>query len=215
MRDRSRAMSEVRSTLTGRVVDSYTNILTVKLFARARDEDDFVREAIDEHTDAFRRQLRMTTLFGVTLALMNASLVVGTGAIAIWLWIAGRIAVGAVAMALPLAWQIANMAGWVAQNVTAIFENVGVVQDGMRSIAVRAADAGPAGRRANCTSPRGAIRFEHVRFGYGTAARRAARSVARHHARRARRPGRPFRRRQIHAGQPAAAFLRSRSAGAS
>ncbi len=55
MRDRSRAVSEVRSDLTGRVVDSYTNILTVKLFARARDEDAFVREAVDEHTDAFRR----------------------------------------------------------------------------------------------------------------------------------------------------------------
>ena len=50
LRDRSRQMSEVRSTLTGRVVDSYTNILTVKLFARARDEDAFVREAVDEHT---------------------------------------------------------------------------------------------------------------------------------------------------------------------
>ena len=54
-------MSEVRSTLTGRVVDSYTNILTVKLFARASDEDDFVREAIDDHTDAFRAQTRLIT----------------------------------------------------------------------------------------------------------------------------------------------------------
>ena len=61
LRDRSRRMSEVRSALTGRVVDSYTNILTVKLFARARDEDAFVREAIDEHTVAFRDQTRMIT----------------------------------------------------------------------------------------------------------------------------------------------------------
>ena len=63
LRDRSREMSEVRSALTGRIVDSYTNILTVKLFARPRDEDDFVRAAVDEHTETFRRQLRLITLF--------------------------------------------------------------------------------------------------------------------------------------------------------
>ena len=55
MRDRSKAMSEARSMLTGRIVDTYTNILTVKLFARARDEDAYVREAIDEHTGAVPR----------------------------------------------------------------------------------------------------------------------------------------------------------------
>ena len=64
--------------LTGRVVDSYTNILTVKLFSRARDEDAFVREAIDLHTDAFRDQTRMITGYVAMLALMNASLIVGT-----------------------------------------------------------------------------------------------------------------------------------------
>ena len=167
MRDRSRAMSEVRSMLTGRVVDSYTNILTVKLFARAKDEDDFVREAIELHTATSRRQVRITTLFSVTLAVMNASLVVGTGSTAIWLWIAGRIEVGAVAMALPLAWQITSMAGWVATNVTAIFENVGVVQEGMHTIAVKRQMPDPPGAK-ELRVTRGAIRFDHVRFGYGT-----------------------------------------------
>ncbi|MDE2198220.1 MAG: ABC transporter ATP-binding protein [Rhodospirillales bacterium] len=167
MRDRSRAVSYVRSGLTGRIVDSYSNILTVKLFARARDEDSFVREALDEHTDTFRRQLRLTTGFVLTLALMNAGLVVGTGAAAILLWTQGRIAVGSVAMALPLAWQIANIAGWVAQNVTAIFENVGIVQEGMRSIAVtRQMPDAPGATELAVTQ--GGIRFEGVRFGYGT-----------------------------------------------
>ncbi|MBC7636525.1 MAG: ABC transporter ATP-binding protein, partial [Acetobacteraceae bacterium] len=167
MRDRSRAMSEVRSALTGRIVDSYTNILTVKLFARATDEDAFVREGVDLHTSTFHRQLRLTTTFGLTLAVMNASLVVGTGGTAIWLWSTGAIEVGSVAMALPLAWQIGNMAGWVAQNVTQIFENIGVVQEGMRSIAVprQMADA-PDATELQVTS--GAISFDHVTFGYGT-----------------------------------------------
>jgi ATP-binding cassette, subfamily B, multidrug efflux pump len=167
LRDRSRRMSEVRSALTGRIVDSYTNILTVKLFARPRDEDDFVREAVDEHTIAFRRQLRLITLFGTSLATLNATMVVSTAAMALWLWSGGKVSVGTIAMALPLSWQIANMAGWVAQNVTAIFENVGTVQDGMRSIAVPRQlpdrpDAGP------LRVERGSVRFEKLRFGYGT-----------------------------------------------
>ena len=167
LRDRSREMSEVRSALTGRIVDSYTNILTVKLFARPRDEDEFVRAAVDEHTVTFRRQLRLITMFSLTLTLLNASMVVGTGVAAVWLWTGGKIPVGVVAMALPLTWQIANIAGWVAQNVTAIFENVGVVQDGMRSISVPRLMPDRPGA-ATLKVDKGAVRFEDVRFGYGT-----------------------------------------------
>ena len=72
-------MSEARSLLTGRVVDSYTNILTVKLFARAREEDAYVREAVDEHTGMFHASLRLNTLFGLTLSSLNALMVTGTG----------------------------------------------------------------------------------------------------------------------------------------
>ena len=168
MRDRSHRLSEVRSNLTGRVVDSYSNILTVKLFARARDEDAFVRDAVDEHTGVFRTQQRTITRFSACLILLNATMVTSTAAAAIWLWSGGRVEVGAVAMALPLAHAMAQMAGWVAQNVTSIFENVGVVQDGMRSIAVpRQMPDAPDARDLRVTS--GAIRFDHVRFGYGTA----------------------------------------------
>jgi ATP-binding cassette subfamily B multidrug efflux pump len=166
LRERSRAVSEMRSQLTGRVVDSYTNILTVKLFARARDEDAFVRDAVDLHTGAFRDQTRMITGYVVLLAVMNASLIVGTSSLAIWQWSIGRISVGAVAMVLPLTWQITNMAGWVARSVTAIFENIGTVQDGMRSIAVeRQMPDPPNARELRVT--RGAIRFRDVHFDYG------------------------------------------------
>src|SRR6266702_4736063 len=94
MRERSRRMSEMRSNLTGRVVDSYTNILTVKLCARARDEDAFVREVVDEHTVAYRRQLRMTSAWNLCLIIMNAALLVGTGGLATLLWTEGRIPLG-------------------------------------------------------------------------------------------------------------------------
>src|SRR6478672_7935341 len=135
MRDRSKTMSEARSMVTGRIVDSYTNILTVKLFARARDEDAYVRDAIEQHTGMFHRSLRLNTLFGLVLSTINATMVTGMGALALVLWTRGQIEVGTVAMALPLAWQIVNTSGWVAWQVTNISENVGVVQEGMMTIA--------------------------------------------------------------------------------
>src|SRR3954451_7792519 len=166
MRDRSKEMSEARSMLTGRIVDSYTNILTVKLFARAREEDDYVREAIDQHTSLFYRSLRLNTLFGLTLSTLNAAMVTSTGGLALFLWTRGKIEVGTVAMALPLTWQIINISGWVAWQITAIFENVGVIQEGMMTIArpIQLTDAPQAKELA---VKRGEIAFEDVRFHYG------------------------------------------------
>jgi ATP-binding cassette, subfamily B, multidrug efflux pump len=166
MRDRSKDMSEVRSMLTGRVVDSYTNILTVKLFARAQEEDAYVRDAVDEHTGMFHASLRLNTLFGLTLSTLNAMMVTGTAGLALWLWTRGQVDVGTVAMTLPLCWQIVNISGWVAWQVTNIFENVGVVQEGMLTIAkpIALTDRPDA---TVLTVPRGEIRFEDVRFGYG------------------------------------------------
>src|SRR5882757_6211272 len=166
MRDRSKDMTEVRSMLTGRIVDSYTNILTVKLFARAQEEDAYVRDAVDEHTGMFHASLRLNTLFGLTLSTLNAMMVTATAALALWLWTRGQVDVGTVAMTLPLTWQIVNISGWVAWQVTNIFENVGVVQEGMMTIAkpIGLAD------RTDATAlavPHGEIRFEDVRFGYG------------------------------------------------
>jgi ATP-binding cassette subfamily B multidrug efflux pump len=166
MRDRSKLVSEARSMLTGRIVDTYTNILTVKLFARARHEDAYVRDAIDEHTGLFYASLRLNTLFGFTLSTLNAMLVAGTSAIAVALWVHGRVGVGTVAMALPLSWQIINIAGWVAMRVTEIFENIGVVQEGMMTIARPIGLPDRAGA-VPLTVTRGENRFDDVRFGYG------------------------------------------------
>ena len=166
MRDRSKEVSEARSLLTGRIVDSYTNILTVKLFARAREEDAYVREAVDEHTGMFHASLRLNTLFGLTLSSLNALMVTGTAALAIFLWTRGAVEVGTVAMALPLTWQIVNISGWVAWQVTNIFENIGVVQEGMMTIAkpIALTDQPQA---PDLVVSRGEIVYEDVRFGYG------------------------------------------------
>jgi ATP-binding cassette subfamily B multidrug efflux pump len=168
MRDLARASSEVRSHVMARVVDSYTNILTVKLFARLADEDAYVREVIDEHQAAMGRHMKLISQFMFVLALMNAALLTGTAAIGISLWAQGTVNAGVVATALPLAWQIANVAGWVSWEVTGIFENIGVVQEGMQTIAVPHSGRDRPGARPLEVS-RGEIRFDDVSFNSGRA----------------------------------------------
>ncbi|MBL8342916.1 MAG: ABC transporter ATP-binding protein [Rubrivivax sp.] len=166
MRDLAKASSELRSLVMGRVVDSYTNILTVKLFARARDEDAYVREVIEEHTVAIQAHMRIITRFMTTLAVLNAALLVSTAAIGLVLWSRGVVDAGTVATALPLAWTIANVAGWVSWEVTGIFENVGVVQEGMETIAVPHSLVDMPGAR-ELEVPQGEVRFDNVTFTYG------------------------------------------------
>src|SRR5256886_14801478 len=101
MRDLARASWEVRWIVMARVVDSYTNFLTVKLFARLADEDAYVREVIDEHQDAMGAHTRLISRFMFWLSAMNAALLTGTAAIGIWLWANGTLSAGIVATALP------------------------------------------------------------------------------------------------------------------
>jgi ATP-binding cassette, subfamily B, multidrug efflux pump len=170
MRDMSRIVSESRSTIMGRIVDSYTNIMTVKLFARAQDEDSYVREAFDINREKVNAEMRLPTLFMTTLTVLNTLLVVGTAAISIWLWSHQQISPVVVATSLPLVWQIANMANWVSWEISGIFQNVGLVQEGIQSIAVphMMVDAPEA---TELTVPHGDIRFEQVNFSYGQSAK--------------------------------------------
>jgi ATP-binding cassette subfamily B multidrug efflux pump len=163
---RAREMSEARSMLTGRIVDSYTNILTVKLFAKAKDEDAYVKESIEEHTELFHVQNRVITSFIMQLAALNALLIAGMSALAIWLWTNGSISVGAVATAIPFVLQLAGMAGWLAWELMEIFENLGVVEESKTVIAkpIAITDKPDAGE-LKVTA--GGIQFQNVSFGYG------------------------------------------------
>jgi ATP-binding cassette subfamily B multidrug efflux pump len=123
-----------------------------------------------EHREKIAAHMRLTTRFMFTLSCMNSALIVGTAAIGLGLWLRGDASAALVATALPLAWQIANMAGWVSWEVSSIFENIGVVQEGMETIAVPHAlvDA-PQAQPLAVT--RGAIDFDRVRFSYGLQAK--------------------------------------------
>jgi ATP-binding cassette subfamily B multidrug efflux pump len=166
MRDRSKVSSEARSALMGRIVDSYTNILTVKLFARPRDEDNYVRDAVDRHTDRFLEAQRLLTWFGVLLHLLNALLIAGAGAISILLWQRGAVEVGAIAMVLPLTLQLTNMSRQIAVQITDLFEEIGIVQEGMMTIARPLQLIDPPGAKPLAIKD-GAIAFDKVSFGYG------------------------------------------------
>src|SRR5689334_7101206 len=166
LRDRSKISSEARSALVGRIVDSYTNILTVKLFARPRDEDNYVRDAVERHTDVFLRAQRLLTMFGTLLNVLNALLIAGAGAIAIGLWLNGAVEVGTIAMVLPLTLQLTNMSRQIAVQITDLFEEIGIVQEGMITIAkpLQLVDSTQA---KSLDVREGKITFEDVRFGYG------------------------------------------------
>jgi ATP-binding cassette subfamily B multidrug efflux pump len=169
MRDRSKVSSEARSALMGRIVDSYTNILTVKLFARARDEDQYVRDAIERHTGLFLAAQRLMTSFGTLLNFLNALLIAGAGALVLARWQHGAVEVGAIAMVLPLTLQLTNMSRQIATQITDIFEDIGVVQEGMITIAQPLRLIDSAGAKPLVVRE-GRIAFEDVRFGYGRAA---------------------------------------------
>ena len=151
----------------GRIVDSYTNILTVKLFARAREEDQYVRDAVDRHVDLFTASQRLLTVFGALLDVLNALLIAGSGALALLLWRYGTVEVGAIAMVLPLTLAAHQH---VAPDRDAHHRNLRGYRRGAGRHADHRAAAATArsGRRAaarRCAS--GRIEFKNVSFGYG------------------------------------------------
>jgi ATP-binding cassette subfamily B multidrug efflux pump len=166
MRERSKVSSVARSTLMGRIVDSYTNILTVKLFARAREEDQYVRNAVDRHVGLFSASQRLLTVFGALLDVLNALLIAGSGGLALLLWRYGIVEVGAIAMVLPLTLQLTNMSRQIASRITDIFEDIGVVQEGMLTIAQPLQLPDPAGAQP-LSVREGHIDFKNVNFDYG------------------------------------------------
>jgi ATP-binding cassette subfamily B multidrug efflux pump len=168
IRARSTVVSEARSVMTGRLVDSYTNIQTVKLFAHADREDAYVAEILGEHTDKLRRQTRMITGMNAALVATNSALIVGTMALAVALWSIGELTVGAIALAGGLAIRISTMSGWIMWTAINVFEALGTVQEGMGTIA-RPNQLNDAPGARPLAVKGGGIVFDQVRFHYGRA----------------------------------------------
>ena len=166
LKQRSWKASEARSKLMGRIVDGYSNVLTLKLFAHTRREEAYVAEAMAEQTDKLRRMTRITTTLDTAITTLNGFLIVGTSALALWLWSEGRVTVGAIALSTGLVIRINNMSGWIMWVVNGIFEDVGTVQDGITSIAQpRAVQDREGAMPLEVTS--GAVHFDRIHFHYG------------------------------------------------
>jgi ATP-binding cassette, subfamily B, multidrug efflux pump len=166
IKERSTAAAETRSMLVGRIVDSYTNILTVKLFAHAAREDAYARDALEEQMQKWQASLRLQTAMELVLYSLNGVLIVSATALAIWLWSMSVVSIGAIAVVTGLIMRIVGMSGWILWVVAGIFENIGVVVEGMETISspnqvVDRPDSEPLRVRD------GEIRFEHVSFHYG------------------------------------------------
>jgi ATP-binding cassette subfamily B multidrug efflux pump len=131
----SEAASNARSAVTGRVVDSYTNIHSVKMFAHHTREVDYAKEAIEEARRTFIIEMRLYTIMDAGLMVLNGFLVVGVVGWAIWLWMQGAASVGLVAVATSLALRLNAMSGWIMWAVTNFFRELGVVSEGMLTIA--------------------------------------------------------------------------------
>lgn len=131
----SEAASNARSAVTGRVVDSYTNIHAVKMFAHHDREIDYAKEAIEEARRTFQYEMRLYTIMDAGLMLLNGVLVVGVVGWAIWLWMQGAASVGVVAVATSLALRLNAMSGWIMWAMTDFFRELGVVKEGMLTIA--------------------------------------------------------------------------------
>ncbi|MDA1101755.1 MAG: ABC transporter ATP-binding protein [Proteobacteria bacterium] len=166
LRDISMAQAEARSVVTGRVVDSYTNIGTVKMFAHAAYEDSYAREGMEAFLDPVYRQMRLSTLLTTTLNVMNACLIFAIAGIAVWLWYIDATSAGAIALAVGLVLRLQGMSQWIMWEASNVFENIGVVMDGVTTIArERAIDDAPDARELQMAA--GGIRYDNIHFNYG------------------------------------------------
>ncbi len=162
----SERQADARSLMTGRIVDTYTNIATVKLFSHARREEGYARTGMTHFLGTVHHQMRLVTVLNATIYLLNSSLVVSIAAVAIWLWLTDAVGLGAIALGIGLVLRLGGFSYWIMWEVADLFEHIGTVEDGRRTLAtvptvVDRPDAGRLAVRA------GEVRFEGIRFHYG------------------------------------------------
>ena len=164
-----REQADARSLMTGRVSDAYTNIATVKLFSHSQREALFARDAMREFQGTGFAQMRLVSAFETVNHALSMALILGVAGCSLWLWTHGLVGVGAIAAATAMALRLNGMAHWIMWQLSSLFENVGTVQDGIRTLAQPHVVQDREGA-SPLTVPHGEVRFENVRFSYPVAA---------------------------------------------
>ncbi|MCG9629476.1 ABC transporter ATP-binding protein [Vibrio sp. Isolate30] len=166
LKDVSSEQADARSLMTGRIVDSYTNIATVKLFSHSKRETEYAEEGMEGFLDTVYRQMRLVTGFNVWVEFANYLLVFSIAGISIYLWLDDAITVGAIAIAVSLALRINGMSKWIMWEIGGLFENLGTVIDGMKTLAKPIAIQDKPNAEP-LKVPQGGIHFDNVSFNYG------------------------------------------------
>jgi ATP-binding cassette subfamily B multidrug efflux pump len=164
--DASRSQADARSMMTGRVVDSYTNINTVKLFSHAGREANYAKSGMDRFLQTVHRQMRFVTSLESCVYLNNVILIFLVAALSIWLWLDSVVSVGAIAVAISLTLRLNGMAQWIMWEVSGLFESVGIVHDGM-GMMTRKQEVTDRPAATELVVEKGHIRFDDVTFHYG------------------------------------------------
>ena len=162
----SEKQADARSTMTGRIVDSYTNINTVKLFSHSKRETEYAEEGMKEFLGTVHKQMRLATGINISVEIINYLLVFSIAAVSIMLWIDNVLSVGAIAIAISLALRVNGMSHWIMWEISSLFENLGTVTDGMNTLSkpITINDK-PDATELKVT--KGSIKFDNVNFHYG------------------------------------------------
>ncbi|CUA82662.1 ABC transporter ATP-binding protein [Pseudidiomarina woesei] len=159
------AQADARSIMTGRIVDSYTNIQTVKLFSHAQRELTYAKEGMSDFLGTVHKQMRLVTKLYTCLYILNSLLLFSVGFLAIQLWVDSLISVGAIAVALSLVLRLWGMSQWIMWEISSLFENIGTVQDGIKTVSVQQ-DIQDKDNAKPLAVSNGEIRFDQVDFHY-------------------------------------------------
>jgi len=166
LRDVSALQADARSEMMGRLVDSYTNISTVKLFSHANRESAYTREGMDQFLQTVHPQMRLVTKLQITVWMLNSLLIFSVGALSIYLWTEGAVSIGAIAIAVGLNLRLNGMSQWIMWEVSMLFEHVGTVQDGINTLSIDRHVQDIDNAQPLIVSS-GRIKFDRVRFHYG------------------------------------------------
>jgi ATP-binding cassette subfamily B multidrug efflux pump len=162
----STAQADARSEMTGRIVDSYTNITTIKLFSHTNREEGYSKDSMDVFLQPVYQQMRLATGLSVSVQSLNYVLVFSVGALSLYLWAGSAITVGAIAIAISLSLRLNGMAQWIMWEVSSLFENIGTVADGIATLA-RPIEVQDNANASKLKVPQGKIEFQQVCFNYG------------------------------------------------
>ena len=163
------SQADARSEMTGRIVDSYTNISTIKLFSYTQREEQYAKQSMDVFLQPVYKQMRLVTSLNFAINSLNYLLVFSVAALSLYLWSLSAISAGAIAVAVSLSLRLNGMAQWIMWEISSLFENIGTATDGMKTLStpIKVDDKPDAKTLA---VSKGDIAFSNVHFNYGKAA---------------------------------------------